>query len=183
MGVSALELRVRPAGMKPADLCGDAFRGRSARPAGAAAENVPVGVFEGVLFSRWADGFGILTAFALVDLETGKTVYEDTYADDRGIAFEHGTDGPVLTYWAHLKELDCVPEAHDGACWSRIRARNGIPATVPAPDCAAALARSPSALERAPDRGLQLAVHVRVPRLSRRDAEHLPDRPVCAVAP
>jgi hypothetical protein len=183
MGVEDLELRVRPAGMAPAEVCVDGFRGRSVHPTGEAASDYPLGVFGRQLFVIYGDRFGVLAAGALLDLESGKTVFQDEYEDERGITFERGREGPVLTYWSPLKDLDCIPRRGEAACWSRVRERNGIPATVPQPDCEAAIAKEPTMLQGEVSRAAQITVHVRVPRLSRREATYLPDRPGCAPKP
>ncbi len=183
MGVNELEFRIRPEDMKPIDVCADAFHGRSSRPSGEASHDEPKGVFGRVLFSSWVDSFGDLTGFALFDLETGRTLYEDAYVEDRGITFEPGGDLPVLTYWSQLRGFDCIPRGGETACWNRIREKNGIPATVPQPDCGQAMADDPHIPQGEADRVVQITVHVRVPRLSRRDAAYLPDRPGCARKP
>ncbi len=183
MGVDDLEFRIRPERMKPTDVCADTFRGRSSRPTGEASQDEPKGVFGRVLFAWWVDTFGGLRAFALFDLETGHTVYEDAYAEDRGITFEQGSDGPVLTYWSQLRDFDCIPQGGETTCWNRIREKNGIPATVPQPGCEQAMAPDPSVPQSQADRVVQITVHVRVPHLSRHNAAYLPDRPDCALAP
>lgn len=183
MGVDDLEFRVRPEGMKPVDVCADTFRGRSSRPTGEASQDEPKGVFGRVLFSTWVDSFGGLTGFALFELETGHTVYQDAYMADRGITFERGRDRPVLTYWSRLTDFDCIPRVGETACWNRIREKHGIPAAVPQPDCERAMTQDPSMLQMDADRVVQITVHVRVPHLSRRDAAYLADRPDCAATP
>lgn len=183
MGVDDLEVRLRPEGMKELDACAVPFGGRSSRPTGEAARYEPKGIFGRVLFATWVDSFGEMTGFALFDLETGRTVYEDGYVEDRGITFENGSHRPVLTYWSQLTEFDCIPRRGESACWNRIREKNAIPATVPQPDCEEAVAGDPSILQGEANRTVQITVHVRVPRLSRRDAVYLPDRPGCAATP
>jgi hypothetical protein len=79
--------------------------------------------------------------------------------------------------------FDCIPRGGENACWNRIREKNAIPATVPQPDCEKAVAGDPSILQGEATRAVQITVHVRVPRLSRRDAVYLPDRPGCAPTP
>lgn len=183
MGVDDLVFRVRPAGIKPVDVCADAFRGGSVRPTGEASTCEPKGVHGRVLFSTWVDSFGLLTHFVLLDLDTGKTVYEDVYEEDRGIAFEGDGERPALTYWSQLKDFDCIPRRGETGCWNRIREKNGIPATVPQPDCEPAIAKDPSTLRGEVNRSFQITVHVRVARLSRNDAAYLPDRPDCELTP
>ncbi len=183
MGVADLEIRVRPEGMKAKEVCGAAFRGRSIRPTGRAAGNYPVGVVGRFLFSVYPDADGILQGFTLLDLERGELSYEDAYEYERELRFERAGDGPVMTYWAPLDGFDCVPRHGQATCWTRIREKLGLPVTVPQPDCERAIAKEPSMLQGEPDRSAQIAVHVRVRRLSRRDATYLPDPPICAAAP
>jgi hypothetical protein len=57
------------------------------------------------------------------------------------------------------------------------------PATVPQPDCDAAIAKEPTILQGEASRAAQITVYFRVPRLSRREATYLPDRPGCAPKP
>lgn len=183
MGVDDLEFRVRPAGMKPGEVCADAFRGGLVRPTGEASTCEPEGVHGRVLFSKWVDSFGLLTHFVLLDLTTGKAIYEDAYEEDRGIVFEGDGERPVLTYWSQLKTFDCIPRRGEPGCWNRIREKNGIPAGVPQPDCERALAKDPSMLKVEANRSVQITVHVRVAGLSRRNAAYLPDRPDCELTP
>jgi hypothetical protein len=183
MGASDLELRRRPKGMPAETVCGARFHGRAVRPRASEDPLSPEGVFGRYLFARSADDFGILAGFALLDLETGATVYDDTYAPGLELVLEGAGGAPALTYWASLGRFRCIPRRGEEACWRGIRETHGIPAEVPQPDCEDAIAAQPAMLEEEADRSTQIAVHVKVPRLSRREATYLPDPPKCAAAP
>ncbi len=183
MGASDLELRRRPKGMPAEAVCGAKFRGHAVRPRASDDALSPQGVLGRYLFAGSADDFGILAGFAVLDLETGATVYDDTYAPGLELQVERGDGAPTLTYWASLGSFHCVPRRGEDACWRRIREAHGIPAEIPQPDCEEAIAAQPAILEEEADRSTQIAIHVRVPRLSRREATYLPDPPTCAAAP
>jgi hypothetical protein len=180
MGTEDLEFRSRPKGMTAAAVCGAGFKGHSVRPRLDDAIE-PMGVFGHNMVGVYPDGFGIFGDFSLVDLETGVRVYRDQYEYTRAVVFEHTAKGPLLTYWSRLDGFDCIPRRGESACWNRIREKHHIPATVPQPDCEKAVAERPSILQKDTD-SAQIAVHVRVPRLSRRDATYLSDRPSCGLA-
>jgi hypothetical protein len=166
--------------MRPEDVCGDGFQGRSVRPA---EDGTPAGVFDHYLVTVFPDGFGVLGSFTIFDLDTGAKVFGDEYAFGQELDFASGPGGPTLTYWAVLRELDCIPRRGDASCWKRVRERQGIPPTVQQPDCERVVAKDPSVLKGAPARSLQVTLHVRVPRLSRRAPTYLPDVPSCDATP
>lgn len=179
MGTADLEFRSRPKGVTPAAACGAAFSGRSVRPRLKETLGV-MGVFGRYLVGVFPDGFGLLGSFSLIDLETGATVFSDEYEYARGVVFEQTAQGPALTYWSRLGGFDCIPRQGESACWDRIRGKRHIPATVPQPDCETAVADRPSQQGAS---SAQITLHVRVPRLSRRSATYLSDRPNCGLAP
>jgi len=183
MGASDLEIRKRPKGMTAEAACAERFPGKVIRPQEGDEAMEPAGIFDRWLFEVSADDFGILATFALVDLDTGARSYEDDYQPGRELRFERTAEGPLLTYWSSLGRFDCIPRRGESACWQRIRERHAIPPEVPQPDCEAAIAAQPEVLTGDADRAAQIAVHVRVPRLSRRDAVYLPDPPSCEAAP
>ena len=183
MGASDLEIRKRPKGMTAEAACAERFGGKAIRPQEGDEAMGPAGVFDRWLLEVSADDFGILATFALVDLDSGARSYEDDYQPARELWLERTAQGPVLTYWSSLGRFDCIPRRGEPECWQRIRERHGIPPEVPQPDCEAAIAAQPEMLSGEADRATQIAVHLRVPRLSRRDAVYLPDPPSCEAAP
>ena len=183
MGASDLEIRRRPEGMAASDACAERFRGKVVRPQEGEEAMGPAGLFDRWLLEVSADDFGMLATFALVDLDTGDRAYQDDYQAGRGLELERTASGPVLTYWSSLGRFDCLPRRGEADCWRRIRERHAVPAEVPPPDCEAAIAAQPEMLTADADRAAQIAVHVRVEGLSRRDAVYLPDPPSCEAAP
>jgi hypothetical protein len=183
MGGSDLVIRRRPKGMSAEEACAERFHGKAVRPAEGDDAMSPAGVFDRWLLEVSADVFGELASFALFDLDTGARAYQDDFAFGRGLRLERTAKGPVLTYWASLGRFDCIPRRGEAGCWSRIRERHAIPAEVPQPDCEDAIAASPGMLEAEADRTAQITVHVRVPRLARREAAFLPDPPSCSATP
>lgn len=183
LGGVDLEFRTRPAGMPPKEVCADSFRGRSVRsnrPDGASA-GYPIGVIGHHVACLHHESFGSLGRFIIFDMTTGAAVYDDNYylhVEVGGVSFEPGSGGPTLTYWRGIGKTDCLPRRGEKECWTSIRKRHGIPSSVPQPDCEDWI--SPDGTPDSAD--YQIKVHVRVPRLTRRKAMFLGDRPACSPA-
>jgi hypothetical protein len=180
MGAAEIQIRVRPKGMKAAQVCGTEFRGRAFSIA--PDEAYPWGVRGRFLFLQSADGFGALRDFRIYDMDSGKKVLEDTFHEETGITLSRGPRGLELTYWTALPKITCVPRAEDPTCWARIRVENRVPpgAEMAPPDCQAAVASEPSVLET---HAVQITVAIQVQGFARARATFLSQPPTCDPAP
>ncbi len=181
IGAKDLVFLARAHGEPPQSLCASGFKGRTVRLD--AESDVPVGAVGPYLVAEWPDSFGVAQGFSVYDLDRGKRAFKGSRHLGKPPLFRRSGRDLVIDYWSVLENMVCVPRDGEPGCWERLKKANGIPAsakTAP-PDCEHVFAKDASAAKE--PRALQIAVHVRMARFSRRDAEYPADAAACDLAP
>jgi hypothetical protein len=179
MGVQDLELRARPGGWAPEKVCAPTLAGARRVPANDQIFD-PVGAVGRHLVTLYPDGLGVLSSFALVDMETGARILGDEFNVEKGIDFTRTGGEVTASWWSNVGDVPCVPRRGESACWLRILAAKKVPATlkIPAPDCEPILKKRPAA---AAEGSVQITIRART-TLGRSAIEYLADPATCDAA-
>jgi hypothetical protein len=175
-GVQDLELRARPSGWAPEKVCVPTLAGARRIPANDQIFD-PVGAVGRHLVTLYPDGLGVLSAFSIVDMDTGARVLGDEFNVAKGIDLARSGGDVTVSWWSNVGDVPCVPRRGESACWLRILAAKKVPSRprIPAPDCEPILKRRP---EAAAEGSVQITIHART-TLGRDGIEFLGDPATC----
>jgi hypothetical protein len=91
-----------------------------------------IGVKGQLLFLQAADGSSGGMPFRILDLNTGKKIFEDSARWDGHLEFAHTPDGKMTLRYLRVVEGDCSIPKDGMSCWSKLKRRYGLAfATVP----------------------------------------------------
>ncbi len=93
-----------------------------------------VGVKGPFLFLEAADGSSGGMPFRILDLKTGKKIFEDSAWWDGHLEFEHTPDGTMSLRYLRVVEGDCSIPKGGASCWNKFREKSGLPLAT-APKC------------------------------------------------
>lgn len=178
MGVLDVELRARPVGLSPEQVCAPSTSaGRRFKESDGVYD--PVGAIDRYLVTLYPDGIGVLSSFQVIDMDTGTRLLDEQFNVTKGLDFSRAAGGVTLSWWTRLDDVPCVPRRGEGACWQRILAARKVPAGVqiPQPDCEPLVKRIPSVVEK-PYGIIQITVHARA-TLGKPGVEFFADPATC----
>ncbi len=177
-GVVDVEVRATPPGTSPEQACAPSAKG-GRRFKDSEQVYDPIGAIGRHLVTLSPEGIGVLSSFAVVDMDSGARVLEDQFNVEKGIDLALAAGGTTISWWTRLDDVPCVPRRGERACWPRILAAAKVPPTVkiPQPDCEAIVARIPSVVEK-PYGIIQITVHARA-TLGKPGREYLADPATC----
>lgn len=87
-----------------------------------------------LLFLEAADGSSGGMPFRILDLKTGKKIFEDSRWWDGHLEFVHTPDGRMSLRYLRVVEGDCSIPKGGASCWNRFREKFGLPLAA-APKC------------------------------------------------
>jgi len=86
-----------------------------------------IGVKGSFLFLEAADGDNGGMPFRILDLKTGRKIFEDSAWWDGHLEFVHTTDGTLSLRYLRVVGGDCSIPKDGMSCWSKFRRRYGLP--------------------------------------------------------
>jgi hypothetical protein len=93
-----------------------------------------VGAKGPLLFLEAADGSSGGMPFRILDLKTGKKIFEDSAWWDGHLEFAHTADGKISLRYLRVVEGDCSIPKSGANCWNKFREKYGPPLAT-APKC------------------------------------------------